>query len=233
MTQPPELTVLTLTLNEGKALGRFLRRLTMLESRVGSYELLVIDGGSTDRSVEIAREGGARVVMQAKPGYASAYLQGLSEARGRYILCVDADSSHPLEIVSEFWRRREEFSAVCGSRYLPGGGDARPWLRRLMSRLLNSSYAAFLSVPLTDISGGFRLYRAEAVRDMRCRARHYDVVAEILVRLHSGGHRILEIPYRYVPRQEGASKARLLYFSYCYIKTMLELWWWLRFGRKA
>ncbi len=223
---PPELTVLTLTLNEVESLKNFLRRVEpLLSPQAERFELLIVDGGSTDGTLEVAREAGARVILQDKPGYANAYLQGLAAAQGRFILCVDADSSHPLEIFHEFWRRRNDYDVVMGSRYLPGGEDGRPWLRRLMSRLLNWTYARFLSVPLTDISGGFRLYRAEALRGIHCSARYYDVVAELIVRLHGGGRRILEIPYHYIPRGHGRSKAKLLTFSLSYVITMIQLWW--------
>lgn len=223
----PELTVLVLTLNEEDAIAGALQRIVpAMKAHVGDFELLVVDGGSTDRTVELARAAGARVVRQSLPGYGNAYREALALASGRWILNLDADSSHPLELFPEFWKRRESCSVVMGSRYLPGGSDTRPWGRRLMSRVLNLTYAAVLLCPLTDISGGFRLYRAEDVRKVNSRAKYYDVVAEIIALQWLAGQKIVEIPYAYVPRQEGESKAQVVRFALNYVLTLLRL----RFG---
>src|SRR5437016_4604218 len=97
MSAAPELTVLTLTLNEAGALSEFLAKLKPVADAVGAIETLVVDGGSTDGTVEIARKFGARLVRQTLPGYGNAYREGLEAARGRWILTMDADGSHPPE----------------------------------------------------------------------------------------------------------------------------------------
>lgn len=226
----PELTILTLTLNESDSLKKFLANLdaSPIPSTAGKFELLIVDGGSTDDTVSIAEKAGARVVRQSKPGYGNAYREGLALSSGRYILTLDADSAHPMDLFGQFWSRREQYSVVMGSRYLPGSADMRPAGRKLLSRFLNGVYAAVLGAPLTDISGGFRLYRAEDVQKTPSSAAHYDVVAELIVRLWGAGHKILEIPYRYVPRQHGESKARILRFGLCYGMTLMRLRWRLR-----
>lgn len=221
----PELTILTLTLNEAGALGEFLSQLgpaiTPIEP---NYEVLIVDGGSTDGTVEIAEKAGVRVVRQSKPGYGNAYREGLALSRGKYILALDADSSHPKNLFGAFWAQREKYSVVMGSRYLPGAGDARPWGRRLLSRVLNAVYRTVLVCPLTDISGGFRLYKTADVQVVESRGPYYDVVAEIIVLLWGSGKKILEIPYRYVPREQGESKARIVKFGLSYLNTLYTLW---------
>ena len=102
-----------------------------------------------------------------------------------------------------------------------------------MSWFLNLVFSTFLGVPLTDISGGFRLYRASAAHGAQSVAPHYDVVADVILRLYVRGFRILEIPYHYELRKAGESKARLLSYSLSYIQTLLKMWWWLRFGPRG
>ncbi|MDD5301856.1 MAG: glycosyltransferase, partial [Elusimicrobia bacterium] len=150
--------------------------------------------------------------------------EGLALSRGKYILTLDADPSHPKQLFKTFWEQREKYSLVMGSRYLPGAGDTRPWGRRLLSRILNAVYATVLVCPLTDISGGFRLYRAEDVRGLVSESPYYDVVAEILVLLWGSGKKVLEIPYLYVPREQGESKARIFKFGLSYLDTLFKLW---------
>lgn len=228
MSAAPELTVLTLTLNEAGSLESFFAKMKPAVSAVvPDFELLIVDGGSTDNTVELAKKAGARVVQQSMPGYGNAYREGLSLAKGRYILTLDADSAHPMELFAEFWRHRADYSVVMGSRYLPGGSDARPAGRKMLSRILNFAYRTVLWSPLTDISGGFRLYRAEDVQKTPSEALYYDVVAELIAKLWGSGKKILEIPYHYFPRQHGESKARVLRFGFYYGLTLLKLRVWL------
>lgn len=224
----PELTVLTLTLNEAGSLESFFAKMKPAVTAVaGDFELLIVDGGSSDGTVALAEKAGARVVRQSAPGYGNAYREGLALSKGRYILTLDADSAHPMELFGEFWRRRHDYSVVMGSRYLPGGGDARPAGRKLLSRVLNFAYRTVLGSPLTDISGGFRLYLAEDVKSTPSEALYYDVVAELIAKLWGSGRRICEIPYRYVPREHGESKARVIRFGFFYGLTLLKLRLWL------
>ena len=79
---------------------------------VKSFEILIVDGGSRDGTAEIAKKFGARVHLQSRPGYGNAYREGIALAKGKYILTMDADSSHPVEIFQEFWRLREHYTVV-------------------------------------------------------------------------------------------------------------------------
>jgi glycosyltransferase involved in cell wall biosynthesis len=221
----PELTILTLTLNEAGSLGEFLAQIgPAIRPVEPNYEVLIVDGGSTDGTVEIAKKAGVRFVTQSKPGYGNAYREGLALAKGKYILALDADSSHPKNLFGTFWAQREKYSVVMGSRYLPGAGDTRPWGRKMLSRILNAVYATVLVCPLTDISGGFRLYRTADAQAVVSEGPYYDVVAEIIVLLWGGGKKILEIPYLYVPREQGQSKAQIVRFGLSYLKTLFKLW---------
>ncbi len=96
-----------------------------------------------------------------------------------------------------------------------------------MSAALNWAYRWLLWMPLTDISGGFRLYRADDVRKMSSNAMHYDVPAELVVRLWGNGYKILELPYHYSDREFGNSKARVLKYAMSYFATLLRLRLWL------
>jgi dolichol-phosphate mannosyltransferase len=224
----PGLTVLTLTLNEAGSLDSFFAKMKPAVSAVvPDFELLIVDGGSCDETVAMAKAAGARVVRQSKPGYGNAYREGLALAKGNYILTLDADSAHPMELFAEFWRQRADYSVVMGSRYLPGGSDARPAGRKMLSRVLNFAYRTVLWSPLTDISGGFRLYRAEDVQNTPSAALYYDVVAELMGKLWGSGKKILEIPYHYFPRENGESKARIIRFGFHYGMTLLKLRLWL------
>ena len=81
-------------------------------------EVIVVDNGSTDRSAEVAESAGARDVYEPQQGYGSAYLRGLAEARGDYIVMADGDGTYDLRELGEFVDLLEAGDdLVIGSRF--------------------------------------------------------------------------------------------------------------------
>jgi hypothetical protein len=128
-----------------------------------------------------------------------------------------------VEDFPRLWERRAGAALVAGSRYLSGGGDARPWLRRSLSRALNLAYSSVLRIPLTDIGTGLRLYSRSAALAAETTAKDFDVVSETTVRIWRNGGKIVEVPFQYADRGEGISKARLLAYSLSYARTLARL----------
>jgi SAM-dependent methyltransferase len=89
---------------------------------------------------------------------------------------------------------------------------------------LNVTYARVLSLPLHDISSGFRLYRRDILRGLECQARDFDILEEILIKVHALGFRIRELPFRYLSRGTGRSHTRFLKFGWAYLKTLVRMW---------
>ncbi|RLF75321.1 MAG: glycosyltransferase family 2 protein, partial [Thermoplasmata archaeon] len=92
-----KVSVVIPTLNEERSIGKVLEMLPRRED----YEVVIVDGLSTDRTVDIAKEKGARVVMERRRGYGRAYKTGFKEARGRIIVTMDGDLTYPAEMVEE------------------------------------------------------------------------------------------------------------------------------------
>ena len=99
-----------------------------------------------------------------------------------------------------------------------------PLVRALLSRVLNRLFARGLGVPLSDLSSGFRLYRASALDMKAVTASDFDVLPEIVVRAYTEGWRVQEIPFRYEPRAHGSSNARIIRFGLAYARTFRRLW---------
>jgi len=227
----PIISAVIPALNEAENLALLLPALQhQLQQLVGdSHETIVVEGTSTDATEEIARRLGARVVNQRARGYGGALLAGFAAARGEWILTLDADLSHQPDFVSTLWAAREGADVLIASRYVKAGRAEMPLLRFILSRILNFFFARGLSLPLKDVSSGFRLYRAAVVREMPLLSRDFDVLEEILVRACTAGKRIGEIPFCYRPRTRGRSHVRLLRFGLAYLKTF----WRLRKLRRA
>jgi len=220
-----DLSIVLPVVNESDNLRQLLPRLhAVMERERVSFEIIVVDGGSTDGTPETAAALGARAVAERRRGYAGALATGFAEAQGDYLLTLDADLSHEPAFAAKLWRARTQADIVIASRYTRGGaaytGIARKWL----SRLLNLWMRRLLSMPVRDLSSGFRLYRREALQDVTLTARNFEVIEEVLVKAYALGYSILEIPFTYFPRESGRSHARLIRFGLDLIRAGVGLW---------
>lgn len=220
-----ELSVVLPVLNERENVERLLPRTIEVLRAIGCrYELLVVDGGSTDGTADAARAGGARVLRQTLPGYGGALREGLAAASGAFILTLDADLSHDPDFIVKLWRSRERAEVVIASRYVRGGVAYMPKDRLLLSRVLNAFFARGLGLPLHDLSSGFRLYQARAVQCLDLEGTNFEILEEILVKIYAAGWRVIEIPFTYYPRERGSSHARVFAFGMALLRAFFRLW---------
>jgi len=197
-------------------------------------EMIVVDNGCSDRSAEIARGLGARVVEEPRRGYGNAYLRGLGEAAGDYIVIADADGTYPLETIPRFVEplMRGEADFVIGTRLkgriLPG---AMPLSHRyignpLLSGVLNLLFRAGVS----DAHCGMRAFTKRALARLRLKTPGMEFASEMVIEAARKGLRIVEIPIEYRPRAGGRPKMssftdgwRHLRFMLLYSPTVLFL----------
>ncbi|RME73586.1 MAG: glycosyltransferase [Planctomycetota bacterium] len=222
---PPALSVVLPTWNEADNLRPLLAQLRpVLERVVGRAELIVVDAGSHDDTVAVARAAGCRVLVQRQPGYGGALRTGFAAARAPWILTLDADLSHPPAFIADMWAAREGADLVIASRYVPGGRASMPRGRLWLSRTLNTVFGELLGLGVRDLSSGFRLYRREALAALRTRRRDFDVLQELLVGLLERGGTVREVPFHYAPRVHGASHARVFAFGRAYARLLTRMW---------
>ena len=222
---PLDLSVVLPVLNERENVERLLPRTRDVLDAIGCrYEIVVVDGGSRDGTATAAEGHGARVLTQTLPGYGGALREGLAAARGTYILTLDADLSHDPDFIVKLWRSRERAEVVIASRYVRGGVAYMPRHRLVLSRVLNGFFARGLGLPVHDLSSGFRLYRARPVQALELEGTNFEVLEEILVKMHAEGWRVTEIPFTYYPRERGSSHARIVAFGMALLRAFFRLW---------
>jgi dolichol-phosphate mannosyltransferase len=221
----PQLSVLLPVIDEGDNLALLLPRLDRVLRAIGcTAEVLVVDGGSRDGTAEVARQLGARVLIQHEPGFASALREGFAAAAGEFVLTLDADLSHDPDFIDALWRAREHADLIIASRYVAGGAAIMPWHRHLLSRVLNLFLAIGLRLPLRDLSSGFRLYRRQLLDELTFSERNFAVQPETLVKAYTAGWRVLEVPFTYFPRRHGSSHARVVRFGIDFLRGFAALW---------
>jgi dolichol-phosphate mannosyltransferase len=180
--------------------------------------LLVVDDASPDGTGALAERLGAEVLHRpAKLGLGSAYVAGFAHAldRGAELICqLDADGSHePAALAGMLALARGRADLVLGSRYVPGGGIAG-WspLRRAVSRAGCAYARAVLRVPVRDLTGGMKVWRAPALRAIEpatVRSQGYAFQVELTHRALRRGLRVVETPIVFRERGAGTSKMTL------------------------
>jgi glycosyltransferase involved in cell wall biosynthesis len=186
-------------------------------------EVIVVDNGSTDRSAEIAGEHGAIVVREERPGYGSAYLAGLAQARGEFIVMGDADETYPLRDLAPFVDRLAGGDdLVMGSRFEGTiHGEAMPWLNRHVGNpILTGLLNVLFGVTVSDAHCGMRAVRRDALTTLDLHSTGMEFASEMVFKGFRRGLTVSEIPIDYYPRV-GESKLNRFGDAWRHVKFML------------
>ena len=219
------MSLLVLTVNEAPNLERLLGQVRQELARLtADWEIVVVDGGSTDDTVAVAERNGARVVVQRERGYGNAFREGLQACRKDHVLTLDADLSHDPRVLVDLHAQRHTADLLIASRYVPFGHANMPLGRRVLSRVLNGVYGRVLDLPVLDLSSGYRLYHRRVLESVELQGRDFDVLPELLVKAYARGFRVREVPFHYWPRGAGHSHARILRFGISYLRTLRRCW---------
>ncbi|MCV0402618.1 MAG: glycosyltransferase family 2 protein [Chloroflexi bacterium] len=186
-------------------------------------EVLVVDNGSTDRSVEIATAAGARVVNERRRGYGQAYLRGFSEARGDYIVMGDSDDTYDFsDLDAMIAPLNGGADMVVGNRFAGGiANGAMPWAHRYIgSPIINAVIKLFFGTNIGDSQSGLRAFRNGVTERLGLRSSGMELASEIIVSAARSGMTIAEVPAPYAIRR-GESKLNTLRDGWRHLRYLL------------
>jgi glycosyltransferase involved in cell wall biosynthesis len=213
----PFLSIVVPAYNEAGRIRDTLERLCdFKESKPYSIELMVVDDGSTDQTVEaVAEFPGVRLVRNDRNhGKGFTVRHGVLEARGELVLFTDADLSTPIEEVDKLLSALQSSGAdaAVGSRALQREliGIHQPWPREMAGRFFNLLVRAFTGLRVHDTQCGFKLFKRRSTRRAfeRMRVERFGFDPELLFLIERGGGRIVEVPVRW--DNNPATKVRFL-----------------------
>jgi glycosyltransferase involved in cell wall biosynthesis len=211
-------------LNEEETIGQCVAKALEGIRKTGlPGEVVVSDNGSTDRSIEIASELGARVIHTPERGYGSAYRAGFQAARGKYIVMGDSDDTYDFTQIDLFIEKlREGNEYVLGSRFegniLPG---AMPWLHRYIGNPVLTGLLNFMfGLKSSDAHSGMRAFTKEAYRRMRLQTTGMEFASEMVINAARAKLKVAEVPITYYPRG-GESKLRSFRDGWRHLRFML------------
>jgi glycosyltransferase involved in cell wall biosynthesis len=200
----------------GICIGKAIRTMAELGIR---GEVVVADNGSTDGSIAIAEQEGARVVRVAARGYGAALRGGIEAAYGRYVIMGDADDSYDfLEIGKFVDQLRDGYDLVMGCRLPGGGGTVLPgampklhrwWGNPMLSAMVRTMYHA----PIHDVYCGMRGFTRDLYRRMDLRCTGMEFATEMVVKASLFKESIAEVPITLHPDGRKAHAPHLRTFS--------------------
>lgn len=193
-----ELSIVLPCLNEEKTVGKCVAHAkSFLKISKVKGEVIVADNGSIDKSVEMAKMHGAKVVNVLEKGYGSALMGGFKAARGKYIIMADADESYDLVNLMPFVEKlREGYDLVMGNRFKGGiKKGAMPWHHKYIGNpILSFVGQLFFRTPAKDFHCGLRGFTREAIHKMNLQTTGMEFASEIVVKASILGMKVTEVP---------------------------------------
>ncbi len=227
----PLLSIIIPAHNEENRLPASLEQVfAFLAAQSYQAEVLVVENGSTDRTLDVAQAFAAqhanlRVIHEPGRGKGLAVRRGMWEAQGHYRFMCDADLSMPIEEVNKFLPPQlTEFDIAIGSREVPGAVRYdEPSYRHLGGRFVNLMIRLLMLPDLKDTQCGFKCFRAEVANDLFGRQLmdgwSFDI--EVLYLAEQAGYKIVEVPVHWYYRPE--SKVNALHDALQMIEDMLRI----------
>jgi dolichol-phosphate mannosyltransferase len=223
----PGLTLVLPAYNEAHAIAHSVRDAAAALAGLGiSYEVLVVDDGSTDETAAIA--GGVahelphvRVVsLEKNAGYGAALRHGFREAKYELLAFTDADGQFDLRELDRLLRLAQDHDLVCGFRI-----DRQDhWSRLVYSRGFNLLVRTLLGTRVRDCDCALKIFRREHILAMDLESKGYFFNAELLTKARLAGLTIAEVGVSHFPRLRGESKVSILHVFPVFL-TLLRFWW--------
>jgi dolichol-phosphate mannosyltransferase len=217
-----KLSVVIPTYNEAENLPELVSAL--FRSPLEDLKILVVDDNSPDGTGVIADELTASYPARfevlhrsGKMGLGTAYIQGFQKVLqegAEAVAQMDADFSHPPELLVGLMTTLQDCDVALGSRYVAGGAVDHDWpaWRKGLSAFGNFYARLILRLPVRDTTGGYRMWRRETLLGMplhRVKSNGYAFQVEMIYLAHRLGYRFKEIPFYFADRKWGHSKMSL------------------------
>jgi glycosyltransferase involved in cell wall biosynthesis len=174
------------------------------------YEVLVVDDGSIDKSLQISKNEGAETLREPHLGKGHAIRAGFQKAKGNIIVTLDSDGSHRPEEIPTVLESVIDGKAdlSIGSRFSNSslGLTKIPRINRLGNRTFNRLIEFLTGARISDSQSGFRAVKSTVVVKLNLNSQGYEVESEMLIKAWKKGARIAEIPISFDQRTMGKSR---------------------------
>jgi glycosyltransferase involved in cell wall biosynthesis len=184
-----KITVLMPALNEEESIGRTIAMIPSAVLRESGFDLqiLVVDGGSHDNTVETARLMGAEVISSAR-GYGRQYKNGFKNAKGDIIVTADSDCSYPMEEIPKLLKimQTENLDFISTNRFAFMDSESMMPLNKIGNRVLTFVTNLFFGFRLKDSQSGMWVFRKEMLEKINLKGNGMSLSQEIKIHAFRG-----------------------------------------------
>lgn len=240
--QPPDVSIVIPIYNEEGILSASVADLTEKLADDprwdSSYEIILTENGSTDQTVEVARDlmrrhPELRLIHTPQPNYGLALRKGIHEARGDIVICDEIDLCDTDFYMGAMEKLLDEnYDLVIGSKALRSSSDQRPAYRRLATRVLNFLFRVFLGFRGTD-THGLKAFKRERLLEVvdECVVNKDLFASEFVIRAERMDFRMTEIPLTVVEKR----KPSINLFARVpnVLKNLARLVWYIRIRNRT
>jgi dolichol-phosphate mannosyltransferase len=209
-------TVVIPTLNEEKGIEETIKEL----HSIGINNILVVDGYSKDRTVEVAKSLNARVIFQHGKGKTGALKTAVEHVDTPYMLVIDGDYTYDAKNIDRFLQHMDNYDEIIGAR-IPVDERSMTRLHRLGNRLITKTFNFLMNTNLSDVCSGMYMLKTDTVKEIDFTTTGFDVEAEIAAQIATIGN-ITEVPINYRPRV-GRQKLSTWKHGYRIIRSIFYL----------
>ncbi len=215
-----DIEVVIPTLNEEEAIGRVLDEIYSVG--IKPDQVLIVDGHSTDRTREIAKEKGAKVILQEGKGKADAIKTAIKYITRPYMLVMDGDYTYPATEIPKLVRKaNESFDEVIGARLY--GRENIPLLHRFGNWIITRIFNLFFGAKLRDVLSGMYLVKLNLVQNLPIESKGFSIEVDIAAKVASITGKIAEVPIHYRERI-GKKKLKMIHGALI-VKDIIKLAW--------
>jgi len=199
----PHLTVIIPTLNEEEGIAPTIEEIIQT---ISGAKIIVVDGNSTDKTLEIAKDLGVEIIAQKGKGKGLAICQSLTRIKDDtdYVAFIDADYTYPatnLKDMINIMDSNPKIGMVLGDRFSKSkkfGSEKNQFYAG--NKIIAFVQSTLNGIKLNDPLTGFRIVRSEIIKDWKPKATGFDIEVELNCHIARSGYNIYEIPIKYRPR---------------------------------
>lgn len=209
----PFVSIILPALDEEKSIGRLVLEIfSVMASHRLPFEVIVVDDGSIDKTISVARRCGAVVLSNGRNrGKGYCLRKGLIKSRGEVIVTMDSDGEHrPTDIIKLLRYAFRGVDVVAGSRFLNGTKNFTSKIHYFGNQLFNLSIMVLTGKKITDSQTGFRALKRKVIDSLSLQSDGYEIETEITVKILRNGFTFKEIPIYIRRREYGISRIRML-----------------------